>query len=89
MWDDFFAACEHLGKELLSHESVTLSDLEEWKRGKSKIIHIGIPAHVILECVVRSINHGSPGFLLRKHLLTLLEAVFLQKHLLTLLGCLV
>ncbi|CAM8917401.1 unnamed protein product [Rhodiola kirilowii] len=65
VWDDFFAACEHLGKELLSNGGVSLSDLEEWKHDKSKIVHIGIPAQVILECIVRSIESGSPGFLLR------------------------
>uniref|UniRef100_A0A7N0T374 Transmembrane protein n=1 Tax=Kalanchoe fedtschenkoi TaxID=63787 RepID=A0A7N0T374_KALFE len=65
IWDDFFDACENLGRELLAAGSVTLSDLEKWRRSESKIIHVGIPAYVFLECLVRSIKSGSPGFLLR------------------------
>lgn len=65
IWNDFIKACEHIGKELLRDEVIGISDLEAWQHSKTKIFNIGIPAYVFLECFLRSIKSGSPGFVMR------------------------
>ncbi|KAL6347915.1 hypothetical protein AAG906_037644 [Vitis piasezkii] len=65
IWDNYFKACEHTGKELLRAGAVGMPDLETWRNSKNKIINIGIPAYSFLECFLHSIKSGSPGFLMR------------------------
>lgn len=65
IWNNFLKECEHVGKELLKSEAIRISDLEAWQNSKNKIINIGIPAYTFVECFLRSINSGSPGFLMR------------------------
>ncbi|GMP38125.1 hypothetical protein CsSME_00009496 [Camellia sinensis var. sinensis] len=69
IWNNFIKACEHIGKELLRDEVIGISDLEAWQHSKTKIFNIGIPAYVFLECFLRSIKSGSPGFVMRMPLL--------------------
>ncbi|KAI7979822.1 putative membrane protein [Camellia lanceoleosa] len=65
IWNNFIKACEYIGKELLRDEVIGISDLEAWQHSKTKIFNIGIPAYVFLECFLRSIKSGSPGFVMR------------------------
>ncbi|XP_059647738.1 uncharacterized membrane protein At3g27390-like isoform X2 [Cornus florida] len=65
IWENFFKACELTGKELLENGSIGILDLEAWKTSKNKIVNIGIPAYAFLECFLRSIKSGSPGFVMR------------------------
>ncbi|KAF8405104.1 hypothetical protein HHK36_010002 [Tetracentron sinense] len=65
IWDNFFKACEHIGREFLRDGAIGISDLEEWQLSKNKIVNIGIPAYAFLECFLGSIKCGSPGFLMR------------------------
>uniref|UniRef100_A0A5B7AZA2 Uncharacterized protein n=2 Tax=Davidia involucrata TaxID=16924 RepID=A0A5B7AZA2_DAVIN len=62
--DSFFKACENNGKELLRNGAIGISDLEAWQNAKNKIVNIGIPAYAFLECFLRSIKIGSPGFVM-------------------------
>ncbi|XP_077233168.1 putative membrane protein At3g27390 isoform X1 [Tasmannia lanceolata] len=65
IWENFFEACEHTGKRLIGVGAIGMADLESWQRSKHKIINIGIPAYVFLNCFLRSIKSGSIGFLMR------------------------
>ncbi|CAL9768282.1 unnamed protein product [Musa acuminata subsp. burmannicoides] len=65
IWDNFFMACESVGKELIRAGAIRISDLEEWQNSKNKTINIGIPSYVFLQCFVRSIKSGSVGFVMR------------------------
>ncbi|KAM4118027.1 hypothetical protein ACB094_02G169800 [Castanea mollissima] len=61
----FFQACEDIGKELIRDGAIGLQDLDAWRHSKNKIVNIGIPAYVFLDCFLRSIKSGSIGFLMR------------------------
>ncbi|KAI9165713.1 hypothetical protein LWI28_019282 [Acer negundo] len=63
--DSFFTSCKDIGKELLRDGAIQISDLEEWRHSKNKIVNIGIPAYAFLECFINSIRSGSRGFNLR------------------------
>ncbi|RZR80856.1 hypothetical protein BHM03_00006960 [Ensete ventricosum] len=65
IWDNFFMACESVGKELIRAGAIRISDLEQWQNSKNKTINIGIPSYVFLQCFVRSIKSGSVGFVMR------------------------
>ncbi|XP_022158224.1 uncharacterized membrane protein At3g27390-like isoform X2 [Momordica charantia] len=65
IWDSFFKACVDIGKELIRDEAIGLADLEAWRHAKNKIVNVGIPSHVFLQCFLRSIKRGSVGFLMR------------------------
>ncbi|KAL1824353.1 hypothetical protein ACET3Z_011131 [Daucus carota] len=67
IWDDFFKACESIGKELLNTGAIHSDDIEGWKKSKNKIVNIGIPAYAFLDCFLRSIKKESTGFLLRNN----------------------
>ncbi|XP_010263806.1 PREDICTED: uncharacterized membrane protein At3g27390-like [Nelumbo nucifera] len=67
IWNNFFEACENVGKELIRDGAIGLQDLEEWQLSKNKIINIGIPAYSFLLCFLRSIKNGSDGFLMRNN----------------------
>ncbi|XP_021731679.1 uncharacterized membrane protein At3g27390-like [Chenopodium quinoa] len=65
IWDSFFKACEHDGKELLREGAITIADLDAWQQSNNnKIINVGVPAYVFIDCILRSIKSGSTGFLL-------------------------
>ncbi|KAK3223199.1 hypothetical protein Dsin_010224 [Dipteronia sinensis] len=63
--DSFCTACKDIGKELLRDGAIQISDLEEWRHSKNKIVNIGIPAYAFLECFIHSIRSGSRGFSFR------------------------
>ncbi|XP_042488629.1 uncharacterized membrane protein At3g27390-like isoform X2 [Macadamia integrifolia] len=65
IWDNFFQACEHTGKELIRDGAIGMQDLEAWKHSKNQIVNNGIPAYVFLLCFLRSIKSGFEGFLMR------------------------
>ncbi|CAL9049030.1 unnamed protein product [Musa banksii] len=65
IWDNFFKSCESVGKELVRAGAIHISDLEEWQNSKNKIVNIGLPSYVFLQCCVRSIKSGSVGFVMR------------------------
>ncbi|XP_021725446.1 uncharacterized membrane protein At3g27390-like [Chenopodium quinoa] len=65
IWDNLFKAYEDIGVELFRARAIGLQDLESWKHSKNKIVNIGIPAYVFLECFLRSIKSGSAGFIIR------------------------
>lgn len=65
IWDNFFKAFKHVGKELLGKGAITTTDLEAWQQSKNnKIVNVGIPAYVFMDCFLHSIKSGSTGFLL-------------------------
>ncbi|XP_074285841.1 putative membrane protein At3g27390 [Silene latifolia] len=65
IWDNFFKGCENVGKELLRKGAITILDLDAWQQNKNnKIVNVGIPACVFLECFLTSIKSDSSGFLL-------------------------
>lgn len=65
VWDNFFKACENFGKELHRKGAITTADLNAWHQSKNnKIINVGVPAYVFVDCLLRSIKSGSTGFLL-------------------------
>ncbi|KAJ8450843.1 hypothetical protein Cgig2_032468 [Carnegiea gigantea] len=65
IWDNFFKGCEHVGKELLVKGAITTADLDAWQQSKNnKIVTVGIPAYVFLDCFLRSIKDGFAGFLM-------------------------
>ncbi|KAH9608404.1 hypothetical protein KSS87_011297 [Heliosperma pusillum] len=65
IWDSFFKGCEHVGKELLRKGAITSADVNAWQEIKeNRIIDIGIPAYVLLDCFLRSINSASYGFVM-------------------------
>lgn len=65
IWDNFFEGCKHFGKELLVKGGITTADLDAWQQSKNKkIVTVGIPAYVFLDCFLRSIKDGSTGFLM-------------------------
>lgn len=68
IWDNFFKSCEHLGKELVSDSAIWISDLEAWRNSKSKIVNIGLPSYVFLQCFIRSIKSGSTGLIMRDNI---------------------
>nr|XP_010939111.1 uncharacterized membrane protein At3g27390 isoform X2 [Elaeis guineensis] len=65
IWDNFFKGCDYLGKELVGAGAILVSDLEAWKNSKNKILNIGLPSYVFLQCFLRSIKSGSAGFVMR------------------------
>ncbi|KAH9611924.1 hypothetical protein KSS87_014542 [Heliosperma pusillum] len=65
IWDSFFKAYEEIGVELFQSRAIGLQDIESWKDSHNKIVSTGIPAYTFLECFLRSIKIGSPGFVLR------------------------
>ncbi|KAJ8493085.1 hypothetical protein OPV22_014806 [Ensete ventricosum] len=65
IWDNFFKSCEGVGKELVGAGAIHISDLEEWQNSKNKIVNIGLPSYVCLQCFIRSIKSGSVGFVMR------------------------
>ncbi|XP_072992743.1 uncharacterized membrane protein At3g27390-like [Typha latifolia] len=64
IWENFFKACDSLGKELVGAGAILLSDLEAWQTSNNKIVNIGLPSCVFLQCFVRSIAKGSTGFMM-------------------------
>lgn len=69
VWDSFFKGCENVGKELLKKGAITMADLDAWKQSNNnKIVNVGIPAYVFLDCFLRSIKSGSMGFLMSNHI---------------------
>ncbi|KAL5752820.1 hypothetical protein ACOSP7_023010 [Xanthoceras sorbifolium] len=66
--ESFFIACKDIGKELLRDGAIRISDLEEWRHSKNKIVNIGIPAYAFLECFLYSIKSGSSGFIMRDNI---------------------
>lgn len=66
IWDNFFKGCEYVGKELLKKGAITTTDLDAWQQSKNnnKIVNVGIPAYVFLDCFLRSIKSSSTGFLM-------------------------
>ncbi|KAK9691147.1 hypothetical protein RND81_09G179100 [Saponaria officinalis] len=64
IWDSFFKGCEHVGKDLLRKGAISTADLNAWQQMKNKIVNVGIPAYVFVECFLRSIKNGSSGFLM-------------------------
>ncbi|XP_072973694.1 uncharacterized membrane protein At3g27390-like [Typha angustifolia] len=64
IWENFFKACDSLGKELVGAGAILLSDLEAWQTSNNKIVNIGLPSCVFLQCFVRSIAKGSTGFIM-------------------------
>ncbi|KAK9713071.1 hypothetical protein RND81_06G001100 [Saponaria officinalis] len=65
IWDNFFKAYEEIGAQLFQNGALEFQDLESWKNSKNKIVNIGLPAYAFVECFLRSIKKGSPGFVLR------------------------
>ncbi|KAK6946176.1 hypothetical protein RJ641_013720 [Dillenia turbinata] len=65
IWNNYFRACSHFGKELLRDGAIGIADLRSWQNSKNKIVNIGIPAYAFMDCFLRSINSGSSGFLMR------------------------
>ncbi|KAH9607389.1 hypothetical protein KSS87_013363 [Heliosperma pusillum] len=65
IWDSFFKAYEEIGVKLFQSRAIGLQDIESWKDSHNKIVSTGIPAYAFLECFLRSIKIGSPGFVLR------------------------
>ncbi|KAL2928021.1 hypothetical protein RDABS01_000017 [Bienertia sinuspersici] len=69
IWDNFFTACEHVGTELLRKGAITTADLDAWQQPKNnKILNVGIPAYVFLDCFLYSMKSGSTGFLLSNNI---------------------
>ncbi|GFS39976.1 hypothetical protein Acr_00g0065930 [Actinidia rufa] len=64
IWDNFIKACQHVGKELLRDEVIGISDIGAWQNSENRIFNVGIPAYSFLECFLRSIKSGSPGFVM-------------------------
>ncbi|KAL9238168.1 hypothetical protein vseg_012632 [Gypsophila vaccaria] len=64
IWDSFFKGCEHVGKDLLRKGAISTADLNAWQQMKNKIVNVGIPAYVFVDCFLRSIKNGSSGFLM-------------------------
>ncbi|XP_057541157.1 uncharacterized membrane protein At3g27390-like [Amaranthus tricolor] len=62
IWDDFYRACEQAGKELLKKGAITTTDLNTWQQSNNKIVSLGLPAYVFVDCFLRSIKSGSTGF---------------------------
>ncbi|KAH7689701.1 hypothetical protein IHE45_02G000600 [Dioscorea alata] len=65
IWESFFKACEDLGKELVRVGAIRECDLVAWQNSKNKIVNIGLPSFVFLQCFIRSIKSGSAGFVMR------------------------
>ncbi|XP_074563128.1 putative membrane protein At3g27390 [Curcuma longa] len=68
IWENFFKSCESVGTELIQAGAIHMPDLEEWQNSKNKIVNIGLPSCVILQCCVRSIKFSSVGFIMRDNL---------------------
>lgn len=64
VWDNLFQACELYGKRLIQTGAISVYDLQQWKHSDSRILNIGIPACVLLQCFLRSIKDGAMGFLM-------------------------
>ncbi|WOL03093.1 hypothetical protein Cni_G11813 [Canna indica] len=64
IWENFFKSCERVGKELVQSGAIHISDLEEWKISKNKIVNIGLPTYIFLQCCIHSIKSGSVGFVM-------------------------
>lgn len=64
VWDNLFQACELYGKHLIQTGAISVYDLQQWKHSDSRILNIGIPAYVLLQCFLRSIKDGAIGFLM-------------------------
>ncbi|ERN17689.1 hypothetical protein AMTR_s00059p00205580 [Amborella trichopoda] len=58
-------ACADYGKELIGVGAIDKSDLEAWQYSNSKIVNIGLPAYMFLQCFLHSIKSGSSGFVMR------------------------
>jgi len=54
-----------VGKELVKDGAIWISDLEAWQNSKNKIVNIGLPSYVILQCFIRSVKSGSTGLIMR------------------------
>ncbi|XP_059063095.1 uncharacterized membrane protein At3g27390 isoform X2 [Cryptomeria japonica] len=65
VWNSIFEACEELGKVLYQAGVIADEDLKDWKRSESRILNIGLPAYVLLQCFLRSVKSNKPGFVLR------------------------
>ncbi|KAK1300998.1 putative membrane protein [Acorus calamus] len=65
IWQNFFKACETIGKTLVQVGAIQASDLQEWQYSKNKIVNVGLPAYAFLMCFLRSIEKGSTGFVMR------------------------
>ncbi|ONK60109.1 uncharacterized protein A4U43_C08F14420 [Asparagus officinalis] len=65
IWENIIKACESLGKDLVKDDAIRVSDLEAWQNSKNKIVNIGLPSCVCLQCFIRSIKSGSTGFIMR------------------------
>ncbi|KAH9300359.1 hypothetical protein KI387_011942, partial [Taxus chinensis] len=61
VWNSIFEVCEETGKALYQEGVITNEDLKDWKRSDSRILNIGLPAYVLLQCFLRSIKSDSPG----------------------------
>lgn len=68
IWESFFKACEDLGKELVRVGAIRECDLVAWQNSKNKIVNIGLPSYVFLQCFIRSIKKGSAGFVMRDNI---------------------
>lgn len=68
IWENFIRGCEYLGKELVKDGAIWISDLEAWQNSKNKIVNIGLPSYVFLQCFIRSIKSGSTGFVMRDNI---------------------
>lgn len=68
IWENLVTACEYLGKELVKDGAIWKSDLEAWQNSKNKIVNIGLPSCVFLQCFIRSIKSGSTGFVMRDNI---------------------
>ncbi|KAM0949980.1 putative membrane protein [Dioscorea sansibarensis] len=64
IWEGFFKACEDLGKELVRVGAIRECDLVAWQNSKNKIVNIGLPSYVFLQCFIHSIKSGSAGFVM-------------------------
>lgn len=62
VWDNLFQACELCGQRLIQTGAISVYDLQQWKHSDSRILNIGLPAYVLLQCFLRSIKDGATGF---------------------------
>ncbi|KAJ4714982.1 Steroid nuclear receptor ligand-binding [Melia azedarach] len=65
--DTFYKACKEIGIELLRDGVIEISDLDDWRHSKNKIVNIGIPAYAFLDCFLCSIKSESNGFIMRNN----------------------
>lgn len=68
IWGNMIKSCEMRGKELLTSNVITKTDLQEWLKPKntneSSIIGVGLPCFSLLQTLLCSIKAGSGGILL-------------------------